>query len=325
MMTLYGAGGCGINLVSRFNQFKSPDSSNFAPIRAVFMDTSQSNVLPILDRESLYLFEGLDGSGKKRDTNYQTISERSKELLHRFKPSDVNVVVHSASGGSGSVIGPVLVSELLSRKVPTIVIMVGSTDSRIEQQNTLKTLQSYEMISQKRGTPVIAVYQENSEEIPRHEVDQRVQTVIMLLSTFYSGKNRELDSSDLRNFLNYHEVTTFKPKLSYLDFFSKDIVLGRDEAVVSAVTLTDDQTPSILGLPVEYQAVGFLNQYSSDKANDVMKFSLPIHAAVISGKFISVVQQLEKAIDEMETARHSVIEKSILTQGLGSTDEGLIL
>ena len=277
-LCLYGAGGAGINLVANFLKHNGKKEAGFADIQTFFLDTSSSNLLSKEPEDHVYIIEGIDGSGKKRDSNYRIISERSNEMLHRFKPGDINVVIHSASGGSGSVIGPTLVSELLDRDVPTIVIMVGSSDSRIETHNTVNTLKSYEVISQKRETPVIAVYYENSSDSPRGEVDQRIKTTIILLAAIFSGENRELDSADLHNFLAYQKVTSFKPKLSYLDFFSKKIELQRDQTVVSLVTLTDENTTSAVELPVEYQAVGFV----SEQAKNSVDVALPIHVAIIS-------------------------------------------
>lgn len=319
-ISIYGCGGCGVNLAANFLKHTGKKEAGFADIQTFFLDTSGSNLLSKEPEDHVYIIEGLDGSGKKRDSNYRIISERSNEMLHRFKPGDINVVIHSASGGSGSVIGPTLVSELLDRNVPTVVIMVGTSDSRIETDNTIKTLKSYEVISQKREMPVIAVYYENSSTSPRGEVDQRIKTTIILLAAIFSGENRELDSADLNNFLAYQKVTSFKPKLSYLDFFSKQIELQRDQTVVSLVTLTDDQTTSAVEIPVEYQAVGFLNE-DAKKNIDV---KMPIHVAIISGFFHDVIDRLSKRLTTFDEARRAHVDKSILTKDIDSTPEGLV-
>lgn len=319
-LCLYGAGGAGINLVANFLKHNGKKEAGFADIQTFFLDTSSSNLLSKEPEDHVYIIEGIDGSGKKRDSNYRIISERSNEMLHRFKPGDINVVIHSASGGSGSVIGPTLVSELLDRDVPTIVIMVGSSDSRIETHNTVNTLKSYEVISQKRETPVIAVYYENSSDSPRGEVDQRIKTTIILLAAIFSGENRELDSADLHNFLAYQKVTSFKPKLSYLDFFSKKIELQRDQTVVSLVTLTDENTTSAVELPVEYQAVGFV----SEQAKNSVDVALPIHVAIISGFFHDVIERLTKRLGTFDEARRAHVDKSILTKDVDATPEGLV-
>lgn len=318
---LYGCGGAGINLIQSFLKHAGKHEDGFAEFRPFFLDTSRSNIKAADEGDHVYIVEGIDGSGKKRDSNYRLITERSKEMLHRFKPGDINVVIHSASGGSGSVLGPTLVSELLSRDAPTIVIMVGGSDSRIETQNTVNTLKSYEMISNKREMPVVAVYFENSKETPRGTVDQRIQTTIVLLAAIFSGENRELDSADLNNFLNYPVVTSFTPKLSYLEFFSKDIVTERDQSVVGVVTLTDSQTDSSLNVPVEYQAVGFIG----DNAKTAVNIPLPIHAAIISGFFNGTIEKLDAKLRVIDEARGARIEKSILSKSDEATDEGLVL
>ena len=149
-LQIYAAGGAATNIAARFNKMRDQTSPGFAKISTRFIDTSRSNIDTSIPDSDVYLFEGMDGSGKLRRSNYATISERSKEILHRFKPQDTNVVIHSASGGSGSTIGPVLVSELLERGENVVVVLIGSTGSLIETENSLKTLQSYEAISKLR-------------------------------------------------------------------------------------------------------------------------------------------------------------------------------
>lgn len=320
-MTLFACGGAGTNIAARFLEFVGQKQPGFAEIQPFFLDTSKSNMPKSADDDHIYVIDGLDGSGKKRDSNYRIISERSKEMLHRFKPGDVNIVIHSASGGSGSVIGPTLVSELLSRDAQVIVIMIGSSDSRIEAQNTVNTLKSYEVISQKREIPVIASYYENSDDTPRGKVDDRIHKIIVLLSAIFSGENKELDSADLANFLNYPRVTSFKPKLSYLDFFSKDIEVTRDQSIVSVVSLTDNTTSSTPNVPVEYQATGFLG----NETRETIMIDLPIHATIVSGFYHSVIANLETRLRTIDESRNAYVEKSIIDHGVKATDEGLVL
>ena len=222
---------------------------------------------------------------------------------------------------SGSVAAPVIVSELLAREELTIIVMVGSTGSRIETENTLKTLKSYEMISKKRECPVIVAYRENSPEKPRSSVDAEVQTLILTIAAMFSGSNKELDSSDLRNFINYHKVTSYTPKLSQLDFFSKDIHLGKGQSLVTVASLMDNETSHEITIPTEYQATGFL----PDVAKSFISVALPIHACIIAGFFNQVVDRLDNKLKVFDEARSVVIEKSIISDNTKSTDEGLVL
>lgn len=222
---------------------------------------------------------------------------------------------------SGSVISPVLISELMKKDVSVMVVCVGSSDSRIEAENTVKTLKSYAMISEKSGRPVNMIYAENTRETGRGAVDKTVETNIVLASMFFSGQNKELDKSDLRNFLDYHKVTSFNPKLTMVDFSSKDIHLEKDQAVVSVVSLTDDQTSTAIDLPVEYQATGFV----MPAVKEAVKVDMPIHMATIANYFNNVIERLEKQLRQIDEARSAVVEKSIISKDEESTDLGVIL
>jgi hypothetical protein len=321
-MNIYACGGAGVNIGSIFSSFQKTTKQNgrFAEINVYFIDTSKSNINSSVDKEKIYLIEGLDGSGKKRDSNYSVISECSKEILHRFKPADFNVVLHSASGGSGSVIGPVLTSELLSRDEVTACVLIGSTGSKIETQNTLKTLKSYEVISKKRETPVACFYRENSPTKQRSKVDFEIQNAINILALLFSGNNRELDTADLRNFINYNKVTSYKTRLTLLDFLSGEIIIPKGQTLISLVTLVDDKTESDVAIPVEYQTVGFVNE----EVKSIINVDLPIHACMIAGYFNQTVDALEARIKNYEEVRGAVVEKVIINDNLDSTDEGLV-
>lgn len=319
-MNVYCAGGASTNIGSSFVKYDQK-TIGFAEMQTFFIDTSRSNLSSAIPNENVYLVDNVDGSGKKRDSNYQVLSESSHEILHQFRPADVNVVVHSGGGGTGSTIGPILVSELINRGQTTIVVVIGSTASKIETENTLKTLKSYEMISRKRERPVVVFYRENTAATPRSQVDDEVAGAIMTISSIFSGDNKELDSSDLKNFINYDRVTSYSPKLAMFELSSKEIVLEKGQSLISLVTLVDDKTSSESNIPVEYQAVGYL----PDATRDIVTIDLPIHAAVIGGHFNPIVDRLEHRLSEFDDLKKAVIDKPIVRDDVISTDIGVVL
>jgi hypothetical protein len=141
------------------------------------------------------------------------------------------------------------------------------------------------------------------------------------MSGIFSGSNRELDTSDITNFINYNNVTSYSPKLSLLDFFSKNIILDKGQSLVSLVTLVDDKTSSDITIPVEYQTVGFIPEVTKD----AVSVELPIHACIIAGYFNSVIDSLDLKLKEYDDARKVVNEKSIIKDNIDHTEEGLIL
>jgi len=320
-MKLYACGGAGINTVKQFAPFNGQANPGFATIETVFIDTSRSNLDSSIPEQMTYLVQELDGSGKRRATNHAALSESINEILLEHRPGDINIIVHSAGGGSGSVIGPLLTNELLGREQLVIVLAIGSTSSKIETENTKKTLQSLESISQRRSMPVCVYYRENTLEKPRGDIDRDVSTAISLMTAIFSGQNREFDTEDLRNFLNYPRVTSYPAKLSYLDLFAKDIDLDtKNEAIVSLITLSNGEVPTEVPQHVEYQATGYLHE----AAFKVVKQSMPIHTAVIAGHFSKLIGRLDKRLAEFAEIRSTVHEKSILGSA-STTDDGMVL
>ena len=322
-LNIYAAGGAGINIVSQLMRHVNRPSDGFAQFKPVFLDTSVSNFKRAnldQDDERVYLIEDVDGSGKKRDSNVSVIAERSKEILHRYKPGDINMILHSASGGSGSVIGPILAGELLKRNAQMVVVSIGSTDSRIEIENTTKTLKGYEATARKLEVPVNMVYYENSSNTPRGSVDQKVQSIIVLMAAIFSGQNHELDSADLHNFLNYQKVTSIEPQLTHLEFYSKSVEITRGHSVISAVSISDVQTDASINIPVGYRATGYID----DRLKDSITVELPLHIVTVAGYFPNVIDRLGKLIKDIdEHIGAGVTKKITLDEELN--EHGLIL
>lgn len=314
---MIGCGGMGINIAKKFVGKKE---EGFAEYDVFFCDTSKSNLTGTLDESKTYLFEGLDGSGKLRKSNYDVISERAKPVLQKVKPSDVTILVTSCSGGSGNVIAGILANEILKKEGIVVLACVGSTDSKIETENTIKTLKTFDSISSKNEKPLLAMYIENDQERGRGAVDHIIESNVILMSMFFSGANRELDSSDLKNFIRYDKVTSYGSRLTLLDFFSGPIELGRDQSLVSLVTLTDDNTSSASNVPVEYQAVGFM----ADNVKTKAQVKLPIHMAAIGNHFHNVVDRLEAKLKEINEARSAVLERQISSKDQATTSDGFV-
>lgn len=323
MMNLYCVGGAGCNIGRMLAKHNGSPADGFAEIKTIFVDSSDSNLRDgSVARDQVYLVEGLDGSGKVRSSNYTHFREAAKEILHTFKPESVNVIITSAGGGSGSVIGPILTSEMLSRGELVINIVIGSTGSKIEIDNTAKTLKSYEQIATAKNQPAVVYYLENSKERPRSDVDSNVISTVALLSAAFSGQNRELDSEDLKNWINYQRVTSYEPRLALLEIFYSDIALAKGTSLISAVTLAQEGGAYSIDHPVDYHTHGFLPA----KALDAMgQLKMPIHLCVVAGFFNPVIERLGKLAQEHAAARELYNDKPIISGSERSTDDGLIL
>jgi hypothetical protein len=321
-MQIYSCGGAGINLGKHFEPYRGQSEKGFSNLNVRYIDSSDSNLGSVkTDPENIHVLEETAGAGKKRSLPYEEIRARASEILLKYKPEDINIVLHGFGGGSGSVIGPVLVSELLSRGHAVIVIGVGSTDSRIEIDNTVDTIRSYATISKIRKRPVPVIYYENNKDTPRGSVDTEVYAAVAFLSAFFSGDNHEMDKTDLYNFLNYQEVTEYDPRLSYLEFFTQDIQIGKDHSLISVATLSDLDTPTTLNHLVEYQCTGFIDPTVTAK----LGIKLPIHLCVMDGVFNDILSRLTKLTTAVKEHRNARINKTIDVDMRDATEDGIVL
>lgn len=302
-LRIYAAGGAAINIVREvYRPEGQGNEPGFANMEITFLDTSRSNMPKNADKD-FYLVQSVgeakvDGSGKVRSTNYDAVQIAIPEILHRHPASDLNIVVHSASGGSGSIIAPLLVQELLEQRKQVIVLMIGSTTCIQEIKNTINTILSYQGISTLKNRPVIAHYLENGRR-PVSENDNSIRMAILLLAAVWSGENHGLDSRDLHHFLDYQYVSQHPVGLSGLKI-KADGKLDEPEkgqAISSVVSIVRDGEDPDPGLVVGYHSFGRL----SDAASLAIKVPTPIHLSTRQGYFASILINLKAKLDEAES------------------------
>lgn len=322
---VYGAGGAATNILSEFIKAAGQPSPGFAMMDLAFIDTSLSNARGNT-QDKFYKIDGvsavIDGAGKDRSAHHPVISASIPDFLHQHPPGDLNIVVHSAGGGSGSVAGPVLVSELLARGKTVVILTVGSTTCEKEITNTIGTLQSYQSISALRKVPVPVMYFENSAEMPMNTVDSRVRLNILMLLALWSGENTGLDTRDLENFLNYQRVTGHEPSVAAVRIFSKDQdhKPGKNQSVSSMVTLVEPDGDPSPGMLVGYHSFGCV----SDAAKKAIDVAFPIHFQTVQGYFGEIMHRLNALNQEAKELYRVNKYAGIQVDGLAQAD-GLIL
>lgn len=313
VMKLYSCGGCGVNIGA--NYVNAAKESIAAEIQPVFIDTSKSNFDPRIPDDARYVLPDLDGSGKVRAENYEKIKDVIKEIVHKYKPTDFNVVVFSASGGSGSVIGPLLVSELISRGLTVVTIAVGSDESDITARNTLNTLKSLEGISRSNKRPVVLHYRHNRRGTPRSDVDQQVHFAISMLAILASKNVRELDTRDIFNWINFDKTTSVEPRLAALEIFDNDSPWG-DYNPISVVSVYKDAEQPTLPIVPEYHCAGYA---------DVMNLSAMhfiIDVSVVP-KFAQLINKTLSELDESRKARPSL--SPLISDKDRPKDDGMVV
>lgn len=319
VLRLFGCGGAGINAVNRFIQ--SGQGSILETINGshAFLDTSRANLPSDADESKVYVPKDTNGSGKKRGENYEAIKASFKDILLKQEPGEYNIVVFSLSGGSGSVIGPVIMAELLARKLPAVAVVIASTESGKETQNTIDTLLSLDGIRKARKLPVVMCYAENEETRTFAEVDLEVTKYITALTMLFNNQNTEMDFKDLRHLVQFNDVIDVDASLCTLDFFSQDQLeenrdtLGSPVAVASLYRTRDDRKPLRLGH--DYNAVGVLSTEFYDKDNVKLD---QVHYLINT----DTIEPLFKRLQSVQAENKSKAEARTTRSAIASDDDG---
>lgn len=308
---LYCCGGTGVNIG------RLTDSDWFT---RAFIDASQSNRTEGLPGEDCYFIEGLDGSGGRRQENHPIIAAEIPAILETHPPGDFNVVLFSAGGGSGSVIGHLMMRDLLNQGQTAVAVVVGAEDSDIRVGNTIATLKSLELVSLRASQPIVMAYHQNTPGVPRGEIDSEVLYVLEALSVLTNQDNHGLDTMDLTNWVQYQKVSSLQPQLSALMVFdhrSQASQVIEPLSIASLYTDPDDANP--FGNP-HYATDGFPRSQSLPNESNQLHFV--INTAEIE-EFFKHLEERKAALGRAYNSQRQ--RRALIDVDDNATDDDLIL
>lgn len=268
---VYGCGGTGINLTGLFNV--DQDAGCYPKVTKYYLDSSDANKekVPDEDKELLYQLEGMRGAGGKRQLTHSVAVPKIDKILIDFKPGNVNAVIFGAAGGTGNVIGALIATELLRRRVPVICFVVGSIDSGKWAENTLGTLKTLQQLAAREEVPIAISYYQNQPtpgDSPRHtvrkDVDRQLLSDLTMFALIASEKHAELDRQDIANWIHYQDQCSVPAQLTDVMFVSSVQRPGeesrysalRGKIISSACLLLSDEYPVGL-VDAQYETFGF--------------------------------------------------------------------
>lgn len=313
---LYACGGAGTNVGSHYT--KPSKEEHTAEVVPTFIDTSRSNMKGDIPVESTYILDNLDGSGKVRSENYNEISNVVKQILHQHKPLDFNIVVFSASGGSGSVIGPLILSELLDRGESTVAVVIGSDESVITANNTLNTLKSLDGISRKFNKPVVMHYRHNTKGRARSSVDNELLFAIDALSVLASRQINSLDTMDIKNWLQFDKTTSIKPRLAALEIFDRTDAPWNEYTPLSVISIYNNPDEPTIPVTPEYHCAG----YADLKKGDLRNIHFMIDVDVVP-KYAATIQRTLGELNDARLSRPAL--SNIVSDKDNMNDRGIVL
>lgn len=324
---VYVCGGGAGSIISNGLQNAVYPTIGFAQSHLCYIDTSDSDIVGKVGDEQCYLFKGKDGSGQLRKTNFDDIVAYTKEIVQKFPAGDLNIIVASMAGGSGSAISHELARELLKRNEQVIVLAIGSTHTKNFLRNTISTLKTFDSVCQTLDVSIAMYYRQNPSRgdtsYTRASVDDDICKMVTRLHVLYSGQNGKLDSKDLEHFLNFGIHSNFRKGLVALNCHQQDVidgVVGHNDITVASLLASADTDPAYYNpasVPAEYQTYGVLPEGIDQQVVD----QLPMHFVLSEGFLHDTLDVLEVELSKIQdvadsrVSRGSIVKKSDLPNG----------
>lgn len=313
-LRIIGAGGFGVNIVS---QFMSTRPQLGCDIEASYFDTSRSN-LPVDSDHLTYLVPDVDGAGKQRAPILPMVQPHIEPALRAHPPKDFNLVVFSASGGSGSVAGPLLVNELMKRGHQTVVLVLGDTDSGKSTDNTIKTLATLSALTAKQNQPLIAFYRTMQADEDRRKVDDLFVSALRHLGTLIATTgvpNSELDTSDVKSWLHYHKTLDgYPPSLSLLNIYGSNEEVNEMDGILAMTSLYTSPDHERSSARTSYRATGY---------NPLIE--KPVHYVVTQAGMNAQMDSLKRRLEEIQNASTRLVSERVSFHTAGNSDDFMIV
>lgn len=251
------------------------------------------------------------GSGQLRSENYEAAVSSIGEIMYKFPPGDINIVVHSAGGGTGSAVAMPIVEHLLKEKQITLVVTPVSTNTLRLAQNCRDTLQSYINICDEVAFPLAIRTFFNSEDGFGKNEKEFLQTVYGL-SGLFAQDLKHLDPADVRSFFDYTKLLRTEPQV--LTFMGPnangEINIGNGYAVTALSLFRDKKnwlpectlrnTAKNIITPSFHKTGHYDVEASSSDAKDA-------HFVMVDGLLNDTMVKLSEAIDSIQKAQSAVM------------------
>ncbi|MNH68872.1 Cell division protein FtsZ [compost metagenome] len=296
-MRIIGCGGGGVNIAKEY--LEAGHSADVANIDVCFVDTSDSNLDDRLV-DKTWLFDGLDGSGGLRPENAEAIAKAVPDILRKFPPADMTVVVFTLAGGTGSVSGPLILKKLLDDGHMAMGIVVWAQQAIRNAENTIGGVKTLDNISRSCGMPgIIHLGFNKPGQMTDKSVDNEAHLMITALAALVSRRNHGLDTADLKSLFNFTKSTKARAQLCRMhvsDNIEDFTKLMRSGALASAYLLREatDPTPEMF---VPYSTYGVMPSIAQAKGS--LFFGIENGSM---GELRKRVEDLEREIADQEQA-----------------------
>ena len=315
---VWGLGGFGVNQVCNLPNILNYNNSTYCIIDTSTANTHRQNV----DNRVNVIYVGSDGHGKLRGTNLDVLQQKVDNIVYTDEDeSDIDIVIFSLSGGSGSVVGPLVVKALSRKDKPVIIITVADATSTVDCENSIKTIKSIENIS--RNSYVNMILFDNSLD-GREQVDNSIiNKLIKLTSAINLNYIRELDKSDIIVAMRpYHHKILSDVRGLYVMRIDDNCMFSYDNEEIHSC-----HSSILVGVPDSYlknkinklhTSIHYEGKWVNYMEPIFINFGLPISETFIK-KYDSILKRAQAA----SSAKN--IQSTIKINNTDEHDSGLII
>ncbi|MDQ6988438.1 MAG: hypothetical protein Q9M19_01050 [Mariprofundaceae bacterium] len=336
-MIIHYCGGAGINISKKIHSELANLGEGFCEVEPRYIDTSVNNIggLPpelLWKIDSSGFSEGeIAGSGGERRTNSTEIVEDMKKYLDTHGHTDevtseFHVVVFSASGGTGSIVAPTIMSNLRTRNIPVLGVVIGDSGNGLSCKNTLNTIATLDHMS-KTGIkkPMVIIYYNNHNAVAEGAKDRedlvnsKILSALTITSLFLSGDNEDIDTKDMINFLapdNYNTIS-IAPSLYCINMhIAGEVTNNKEHINLIGRTLSCPKDHANLDLVLLQHKYGMV---TSQNAIDKMDELTPIHVVLAGNCLVEEHKALKNTVAEYTAIMDGISTATL--EGTGDADD----
>ena len=334
-----GCGGAGTNIaVDVFKRLRELEDT-LSNVDVKFLDTTDKTIQKYPEfkehftkiTSERFTVQDIDGmSGERKNPEVVSdIQENIKKWMDVNRPSnnvnDYYIIISSASGGSGSIINPLLTRALLSRDYTVLNFVVGDSSNLLNLENTINTIVSLNSIAKATKSVLPLMFFDNAvngNTTPATEKinNDKIFKMLTLISLYTSGSNRDLDHEDMRKFFNPHRYKTFTvtPGLYTLGVAEKE--LTDEHALLARTLIREGQEDIKIKVNLLHNKVGVISKENEDMLPAYPNF-LILRNHIIS-RIVNELKEEHEKLKSLKRVKHDDILG--IDDGM-EDDSGLVL
>lgn len=335
---LIGCGGAGTNIaIDVYNRLKNLEK-NCSNVTLRLLDTTDKTIQAHADYKSVFTkivskrltINKIDGTGSERKDPalVKDIQENIKSFMDTGLPNNINdyyIIISSASGGSGSLINPLLTKTMLEMDYTVLNVMVGDSSNYLNLNNTINTMVGMNAIAKQAKACIPYIFYNNTVDnvttVKSEKVNNdKIYKLLALISLYSSGSNKNLDHEDMRKFYNPNRYKTFNIQPGIYTLGVAEGKLTDEKTLLARTLITDKDEDVDIEVRLLHNKVGTVN-----KENETTLSVYPNYLLFRKGVINNIVKDFKDELKVLESLKKTKSDDFNSLDDAIDDDSGLIL